>query len=114
MHDFDHLPALMKTSGADFEPDDLRVLERVREQMFVNAQDFEAITNGNAQSWAHHLFERVRYGSRALGHAIVFSGEAADDADLLTAKCEMRRFLDTCDMPYYRLIAEDRLQGYNV
>ena len=111
MHDFDQLPSLMRKAAADFGHDDMRLLERVRQQMF-DPRVFEAITNENAQSWAHHLFERVRYGSRALGHAIVFSCEAADVADFLTATVEVRRFLDTCDMPYYRKIAEDRSQEY--
>lgn len=112
MHDFDQLPSLMSKAVAEFEQDDVRLLERVREQMFVDTHASEAITKENAQSWAHHLFERVRYGARALGHATVFSGEAADVADFLTAKLEVRRFLDTCDIPYYRRIAEDRLQEY--
>lgn len=102
----------MKKAVAQFEHDDVRLLERVRQQMFVDTHASETITNENAQSWAHHLFERVRYGSRALGHAIIFSGEAADVADFVTAKLEMRRFLEICDMPYYRMIAEDRLEEY--
>ena len=68
-HDFDQLPSLTRKTAAEFEHDDMRLLERVRQQMF-DARVFEVITNANAQSWARDLFESVRYGSRALAHAI--------------------------------------------
>lgn len=112
MHDFDQLPALVRQIVNDVRPEDLSALHRIRKQLFVNADAFEEITAQTAQDWAHRLSERVRSGSRSLGEAIVFSGEAADSGDLQAAKIAVNRFLNTCDMPFYRDIAEDRLREY--
>ena len=112
MHDFDVLPSLMRQIANDVRPEDLSALHRIREQLFLHADVFEEITAQTAQDWANRLSERVRDGSRSLGEAIISSGEAADSGDLQTAKMEVNRFLNTCDMPFYRGIAEDRLREY--
>ena len=112
IHDFDQLPTLMRQIANDVRLEDLSALHRIRKQLFLNADVLEEITAQTAQVWAHRLSERVRNGSRLLGQAIISSGEAADSGDLHAAKIEVNRFLNTCDMPFYRAIAEDRLRDY--
>ena len=85
----------------------------MREMLFVDVGTLDEITSQTVQEWASILFERVRAGSRALGDAIVASGEAADTGDFRSAALEMRRFVDLCDMPFYREIAMNRLCEYD-